>query len=128
MIIGTGIDIINVARIRKSIERHGERFLHMIFTEAEIAYCEARARKFEHYAGRFAAKEAVLKALGTGAGDETRFREIEVANDEHGKPEILLHGQTLETANAQEVTRVHISIAHCDEFATANAILECATP
>jgi holo-[acyl-carrier protein] synthase len=113
-----------VQRIRKSIERHGERFIRKIFTEAEIAYCDKRVRKYEHYAARFAAKEAALKALGTGAAHEAHFLEIEVVNDDRGKPEILLHGQTLETARTQGVCRTHLSLAHTDDLATAQAIME----
>ena len=75
---GIGVDLVDVGRIRQSIEEFGERFLHRVFTESERTYCDARARRFEHYAGRFAAKEAVLKALGTGWNHQTHFLEVEI--------------------------------------------------
>jgi holo-[acyl-carrier protein] synthase len=124
MILGIGTDICGVARLRKSIERTGERFVQRLFTEGEIAYCEPKARKYEHFAGRFAAKEAILKAFGTGATKDARFQDIEIVNDERGKPVVRLSGVTKQLAQRMGVAHIHISIAHVEEFATATAIFE----
>src|SRR6201981_625298 len=91
MIVGTGIDIAEVPRIREVIERHGERFLKRIFTEGEIQYCESKANRVERYAARFAAKEAGMKAIGTGWNHGVRWRDIEVAPKSAGRPPLLLH-------------------------------------
>lgn len=116
--------MVSVPRMRESIERHGERFLRRVFTEREVSYCASRARRHEHYGGRFAAKEAVLKALGTGAARNARFVEIEVVRDARGRPKIVLHGATQALAREKGVDVVHISIAHTQEFAIAHAVLE----
>ena len=93
MILGTGVDIAEVPRIRESIERFGDRFLHRIFTQGEISYCERRARRFESYAARFAAKEAGMKALGTGWSRGVRWRDIEVVRPKGQRPTIQFHGE-----------------------------------
>ena len=124
MILGTGTDIVSVARIRAGVERHGERFLQKIFTRAETDYCLPRARKYEHLAARFAAKEALLKALGTGAGPEAALADIEVVRDPRGKPSVRLHGRTARFAEQKAVQRIHLSLAHESEFAVAHVILE----
>jgi len=124
MILGTGVDIVNVARIKESVERNGERFLGKLFLPAEREYCLGRAREYEHLAARFAAKEAFLKALGTGASQEAGFREIEVTRDERGRPGIRLHGRAAAFATEKGVLWIHLSIAHEREFAIAQVILE----
>lgn len=124
MIVGIGTDIVSVERIRAAIERHGERFLQKIFTPAEVEYCGARRRKFEHLAGRFAAKEAVLKALGTGASGGATLKDVEVTSDAAGRPAATLHGDTLRLAREQGITGLHVSISHVEEFATAVAVAE----
>src|SRR5258708_15722492 len=91
MIIGTGVDIAEVPRIRETIERFGERFLRRIFTEGEIRYCERKARRFESYAARFAAKEAGMKALGTGWSRGVRWRDIEVVPPKRHRPTLHFH-------------------------------------
>src|SRR5467141_4998622 len=98
MIIGTGVDIAEVPRIRETIERFGERFLRRIFTEGEIRYCERKARRFESYAARFAAKEAGMKALGTGWSRGVRWRDCEVVRLPGGRPTITFHGKAGEFA------------------------------
>jgi len=98
MIVGTGIDIAEVPRIREVIERHGQRFLQRVFTEGEIQYCESKANRVERYAARFAAKEAGMKALGTGWNHGVRWRDIEVARKPGGRPTLLLHGKAAEFA------------------------------
>ena len=89
MIVGTGIDIAEVPRIREAIERHGQRFLNRIFTEGEIQYCESKANRVERYAARFAAKEAGMKAIGTGWNHGVRWRDIEVARKPGGRPTLV---------------------------------------
>lgn len=124
MIVGIGTDIIKVDRISRSVTRYGEKFLKRVYTDREIAYCAARKRETEHLAGRFAAKEAALKALGTGVSGGATLRGVEVTNDDSGKPEITLHGGTLEAARERGIRIVHISISHAGEFATAYAVAE----
>src|SRR5581483_12435640 len=98
MIVGTGIDIAEVPRIAESIKRFGDRFIHRVFTEGEIRYCDAKANRFERYAARFAAKEAAMKALGTGWNDGVRWRDIEVVRKPGGRPTIVFGGVAAEFA------------------------------
>jgi holo-[acyl-carrier protein] synthase len=115
MIISTGVDLAEVERIRAALEhrRTGRRFRARVFTEKEIAYCERKRRgKYESYAGRFAAKEAVMKALGRGWGAKVRWLDIEVARAKSGKPEIVLHDKTAELAAQLGVRRWALSITH----------------
>src|SRR5271167_1820648 len=93
MIVGTGIDIAEVPRIRKSIARFGDRFLRRIYTEGEIRYCESKANRVERYAARFAAKEAAMKALGTGWNHGVRWCDIEVTRQPGGRPTLTFHGK-----------------------------------
>lgn len=124
MIVGTGIDIAEVPRIREVIERHGERFLKRIFTEGEIQYCEAKANRVERYAARFAAKEAGMKAIGTGWNHGVRWRDIEVARKPGGRPTLLLHGKAAEFAAKLGATNIALSLTHTAEQAFAQVILE----
>lgn len=125
MQILVGTDIIEIERIRSTVERLGQAFLHRIYTEAEIAYCEGRGnQKYESYAARFAAKEAVSKAFGTGISPEASFSEIEILRNERGKPCMILHGQTL--AYYKEVLKgisSDISLSHADTAAVAFAAI-----
>ncbi|MFR1518757.1 MAG: holo-ACP synthase [Clostridia bacterium] len=125
MRILTGTDIIEIERIRDSVERIGPPFLKKIYTEDEISYCESRGnKKYESYAARFAAKEAVAKAFGTGISPEARLLEIEIRNDERGKPCILLHGNTHDYY--MEVLKgisADISLSHSDSAAVAFAVI-----
>lgn len=124
MIIGTGIDIVKVERIKKAIEKNGERFIKRLFTETEKAYCEKREKsKYQHYAARFAAKEAVFKALGTGWRKGVSWSEIEVKNEPSGKPTLNVFGKTKEVAEALGGKTFHISITHSDEYAISEVIL-----
>jgi holo-[acyl-carrier protein] synthase len=122
-ILGTGIDLVENARIAASIEKFGDRFLHRIFTEGEIAYCASMAKPVPHYAARFAAKEAVSKTFGTGIGKALGWREIEVLRDEAGAPSIRLHGGAVELAAQRGVKQIHVSLTHTDAYAAANALL-----
>jgi holo-[acyl-carrier protein] synthase len=124
MIVGTGIDITEVPRIREAIQRHGERFLQRIFTEGEIQYCESKVNRVERYAARFAAKEAGMKAIGTGWNHGVRWRDIEVARKPGGRPTLLLHGKAAEFAAKLGATNVALSLTHTAEQAMAQVILE----
>jgi holo-[acyl-carrier protein] synthase len=124
MIVGTGIDIAEVPRIREAIERHGERFLKRIFTEGEIQYCESKANRVERYAARFAAKEAGMKAIGTGWNHGVRWRDIEVARKPGGRPTLVLHGKAAEFAAKLGASNIALSLTHTAEQAFAQVILE----
>jgi holo-[acyl-carrier protein] synthase len=124
MIVGTGVDIAEVARIRESIERFGKRFLNRVFTREEIQYCESRAGKFESYAARFAAKEAGMKALGTGWNHGVRWRDIEVVRRKGQRPTIQFHGQAAAFAEKLGARNIALSITHTREQALAHVILE----
>jgi holo-[acyl-carrier protein] synthase len=124
VIVGTGIDLAEVARIRASIERFGARFTGRIFTPGEIAYVERKANKFERYAARFAAKEAGMKAIGTGWKRGVRWHDFEVANLPSGKPTLRLHGVAAEVAARMKVRNVALSLTHTAELGMAHVILE----
>ena len=124
MIVGLGVDIAEVDRIEAAIRRHGEAFLRRVFTAAEIAYCERHRNKAERYAGRFAAKEAAMKALGTGWRKGVRWLDIEVARNSSGKPSILLSGRTREIAGQLGVKHISLSITHSGNTALAEVIFE----
>jgi len=124
MILGTGVDIAEVARIRESIERFGDRFLHRIFTDGEIRYCEPKARRFESYAARFAAKEAGMKALGTGWSRGVRWRDIEVVRPKGQRPTIQFHGEAAAIAAKLGTKNIALSLTHTSDEALAHVILE----
>ncbi len=124
MIVGTGVDIAEVHRIRESIERFGERFLRRVFTDGEIQYCEAKVSRFESYAARFAAKEASMKALGTGWNHGVRWRDVEVVRPKGQRPTIQFHGQAAVFAQKLGARNVALSITHTREQALAHVILE----
>lgn len=122
LIIGVGTDIVEVVRIGQMIERHGEVFLNRVFTADEIRYCQRRREYTQHYAGRWAAKEAVMKTLGTGWSRGVGWRDIEVCSSRSGQPSIILRGAAREIAQQAGIAEVLISISHCRTFATATAI------
>jgi holo-[acyl-carrier protein] synthase len=124
MIVGTGVDLAEVPRIRASIERYGARFIERICTPAEIAYVERKANRFQRYAARFAAKEAGMKAIGTGWRRGVRWQDFEVANLPGGKPTLLLHGAAAQVALRLGVKNISLSMTHTDELAMAQVILE----
>ena len=127
MIISTGVDLAEVERIRAALEdaRIGARFRARVFTEKEIAYCEKKQRgKYESYAGRFAAKEAVMKALGRGWGAKVRWLDIEVTRARSGKPEIVLHDKTADLAAELGIRRWALSITHTKEYGLAFVIAQ----
>lgn len=124
MILGTGIDLTEVDRIREAVERYGRRFLERVFTPAEIAYAESKANRHERYAARFAAKEAGMKAIGTGWRGGVRWQDFEVLNQRGGRPELVLHGAAAEVARRMGVARIHLSLTHTPALAQAFVILE----
>jgi holo-[acyl-carrier protein] synthase len=124
MIVGTGIDIAEVPRIQRAIERFGDRFLHRIFTAGEMRYCDSKANRMERYAARFAAKEAAMKALGTGWNHGVRWRDCEVTRMPGGRPTIVFHGVAAEFAARLGVKNAALSISHTAEQAIAQVILE----
>ena len=125
MIVGLGVDITEVARIQSAIETSGERFLRRIYTPAERAYCEQFKNKYERFAGRFAAKEAAMKALGTGWRRGVRWVDFEVVREAGGRPTISLHGEAAKIAQQAGVQRVSLSITHTATQALAQVIFEC---
>ena len=124
MIVGTGIDITEVPRIRQTIEHFGERFLKRVFTEGEIRYCESKVNRAERYAARFAAKEAGMKALGTGWNHGVRWRDVEVVRHPGGRPGVVLHGMAAEIAEKLGVRNICLSLSHTADQAIAQVILE----
>ena len=125
MVVSTGVDLAEVRRIQKALEdpRIGLRFRNRVFTEREIEYCESKRRgKYESYAGRFAAKEAVMKALGRGWGSQVTWLDIEVVRAPSGKPDILLHDGTARRAEALGIRRWSLSMTHTAELGMAYVI------
>jgi holo-[acyl-carrier protein] synthase len=126
MVLGVGIDLTPVERIERLLERHGERFAARVFTDGERAYCRGRARAAEHYAARFAAKEAALKALGVPDG--LRWHEMEVVSRPGEPPALALGGAAARAAAARGVTRMHLSLSHAGGQAAAVVVAEGAAP
>lgn len=124
MIIGLGIDVEDVERVKGAIERQGERFLRRIFTETERAYCERFKDKYERYAGRFAVKEAAMKALGTGWSRGVRWVDIEVLREHGSRPTLELKGQARKIADKLGVKNIAISMTHTPKQAMAQVIFE----
>ncbi|MCA9102911.1 MAG: holo-ACP synthase [Pirellulales bacterium] len=121
-VIGIGTDIVECLRIAQMIERHGELFISRVYTPAEIEYCSTRKAATQHYAGRWAAKEAILKTLGTGWAKGISWRDAEVLPGRNGQPHVSLHDGALEIARKLGIGHVQISISHCRSHATAFAI------
>jgi len=124
MIAGIGVDIVDIARIQALLDRYGERFLRRVFTEAEAAYAMRGANKAERLAGRFAVKESVMKALGTGKSHGILWRDVETVRGRYGKPEVRLHGQAVRWAKLRGGGGIHVSITHDGGKAVAFVILE----
>jgi holo-[acyl-carrier protein] synthase len=122
MIVGVGIDIVDVKRMARNIEKPG--FINHAFTPSEIEYCKQKAFSAEHYAARFAAKEAFFKAIGTGVIGDLDFRQVEVTNETNGKPNLELKDAALLIAEKLEIKNIHTSLSHEKDFATAIVILE----
>jgi holo-[acyl-carrier protein] synthase len=124
MIVAIGIDVIEVSRIEEAFARQGGRFRKRVFTEAESDYCESRASRFHSYAARFAAKEAVMKALGTGWADGIRWRDIEITFGESGRPAVELSGRALARFCQLGCRAAHLSLTHSRDLAVAQVIFE----
>lgn len=123
MIFGIGIDEIEVARIEKQIQKEAG-FIQRVFTSGEIEYCESKKYRAQHYAARFAAKEAFMKAVGTGWRDGLAFNEIEIVRDELGRPALVLYGKAKEITDRHKITNIHVSLSHIKELANAIVTLE----
>ena len=123
MLAGLGTDLTEVERITEKINKRSG-FREMVFSKTEIAYCESKTNKFEHYAARFAAKEAFFKALGTGWLEGTHFNEVEITNDESGKPALVLLGETKKTLSAWGISKILVSLSHLKTIASAVVIIE----
>jgi holo-[acyl-carrier protein] synthase len=124
MIVGLGLDIAEIDRIEAAIGRHGAPFIERLFTPGEVAYCESHKNRFERYAARFAAKEAAMKALGTGWRRGVRWRDIEVTRETGGKPVLRLAGVARELADRLGVKNISLSITHSGNLALAQVIFE----
>ena len=124
MIVAIGIDLVEITRIEQVFARRGERFRARVFTEGEISYCERRASRFASYAARFAAKEAVMKALGTGWSEGVGWTDVEVISEPSGAPVLLLHRRALDRMRAIGATKAHISLTHSGDLAIAQVLLE----
>ncbi len=120
MVAGVGVDIIEVSRIKAAIERWGERFLKRIYTPHEVAYCRSLERPFESFAGRFAVKEACMKALGTGWADGVKWRSFEVKNDKLGKPYVIMDNELEKRVDGKKIL---VSISHTENYAAGVAVL-----
>jgi len=123
LIFGTGIDLVDISRVQRLID-NSEAFVKRVFTQQEQKYCYKKKNYAESFAARFAAKEAFMKALGTGCRDGIGFADIEVSNDELGKPEIVLHDLAREFCENKQIVRINLSLSHSKDLATAIVILE----
>jgi len=124
VILGIGVDIVEIEKLRLAMIRRGERLRNRAFTPVEIEYCEARANKFQHYSARFAAKEAVFKAIGSGWRDGVSWHDVEVRNQMNGKPTLIIRGRARELADLLGARNYWISLSHTDQYAVAQVILQ----
>jgi holo-[acyl-carrier protein] synthase len=122
-ILGIGMDIVETKRIADSLERFGERFLHRVFLEGEVAYSQSMKFPHLHLAARFAAKEAISKAFGTGIGKEIGWRDMEIVREPSGQPRVVLHGRAVEYAKSRGVLEIHITLSHTTEYGAASAVI-----
>ena len=122
-IFGIGIDVVEVERVASSMDEFGERFVSRIFTPLEQEYCEKQKRPEIHYAARFAAKEAIAKAFGTGIGEDLSWLDMEIRRRNSGEPELFLLGDGAKFAEANNISQVKISLTHAQHYAAANAVV-----
>jgi holo-[acyl-carrier protein] synthase len=125
MIVGIGIDLTEVPRIAAAIERFGDRFLHRVYTDREIAYCRSKKNSIERLAARFAAKEAAMKAIGTGLRQGVTWHDVEVGREPGGRPTIIFSGRAAHFTTRLGVQRVSLSLTHTEQIAMAQVIIEC---
>lgn len=123
MVVGIGIDIVEVRRISRALQG-GDEMAHRVFTDEELRYCRARKNQYQHFAGRFAAKEAALKALGTGWQEGIRWKDVEVVADELGKPVLHFQRRAKEVFDASGAREVHVTITHAKEYAVAAVVID----
>lgn len=121
-IIGIGTDITECGRVARMLDKHGDHFIKRVYTDAEIAYCEERKQRVEHYTGRWCAKEAILKAIGTGWIRGIAWRDIEILNEPSGKPVVKVRGGVRDIIEEKEIGEIQITISHCKTHAVAYAI------
>jgi holo-[acyl-carrier protein] synthase len=124
MIIGTGVDVVEIARIRSVLERLKDRFIFRVFTAAEQQFCNGHRDPIPHYAVRFAAKEALFKAIGTGWAKGVTWLDVEVLRERQEPPVLTLHGEAQRFSELMSVHKVHVSLSHSDQWAVAMVILE----
>jgi holo-[acyl-carrier protein] synthase len=124
MIIGTGVDLVEIDRLRRILEKLKDRFVHRVFTTQEQQYCNAHRDSAPHYAARFAAKEAVFKALGTGWAKGVTWLDVEVRRERQDAPAILLSGEAQRLSESMGVRKVHLSLSHSDQWAIAMVVME----
>ena len=124
MIVAIGIDLVEISRIEEVFARRGDRFRSRVFTDGEITYCERRASKLASYAARFAAKEAAMKALGTGWSDGVGWMDVEVVSEQNGAPVLRLQGRALERMHEIGARKAHVSLTHSGNLAIAQVLLE----
>lgn len=122
-VLGTGVDIVETARIRDSLEKFGERFLNRCFWPDEVRYCNSMKFPELHFAARFAAKEAISKAFGTGIGHHLGWKDMEIRKRDSGEPFVVLHSKGADLAKARGVTEVFVSLSHCKDYAAAHAVI-----
>ena len=120
-ILGTGVDIVETTRIQDSLDKFGERFLNRCFWPEEVAYCNGMKFPALHFAARFAAKEAISKAFGTGIGEQLGWKDMEIRKRDSGEPYAVLYGKGEELAKARDVTTIFVSLSHCKDYAAAHA-------
>ncbi len=123
IILGIGMDIVETKRIAESLERFGDRFLHRVFLEGEIVYSRSMKYPHLHLAARFAAKEAISKAFGTGIGREVGWRDLEIMREPGGRPLVVLHGRAVEYAKTRGVREIHVSLSHTADYGAASAVI-----
>lgn len=123
MIIGTGVDIVEISRIRKAANKWKDKFLNRVFTAAELDYARHKKFLYQHLAARFAAKEAVLKAFGDSSINDMEWKNIEIVNNKDGKPMVKLAGEARKTMRKRKVSNIIVSLSHTKNYAVANAIL-----
>jgi holo-[acyl-carrier protein] synthase len=124
MIIGVGVDIVDIRRIRDVLARQGDRFVHRVYTQGEREYCTSHRDPAPHYAARFAAKEAVFKALGTGWAKGITWVDVEVHRKPQDAPFLILHGEALRLTQAMGIQKLHVTLSHSDDSAVAVVILD----
>ena len=123
LILGTGVDIVETTRIQDSLDKFGERFLNRCFWPDEVAYCQSMRFPALHFAARFAAKEAISKAFGTGIGRQLGWKDVEICKRDSGEPYAVLRGNGETLARARGVTEVFVSLSHCKDYAAAHAVI-----